>query len=145
MTRMDVDRDLRNKRRALPIDTRRVCGYSVHVGRPGVISTVRLQEFRKLVRAEFGDGLEHATPANVREFLDRFQDDKLLERVTNRLVINEPCSTYEEVLKDFFAGILELPPEEAMVKLWTLALELAFLGIESQYTDRFASLFQDTD
>ncbi len=106
---------------------------------------MRLQEFRKLVKAEFGDGLEHATPANVREFLDRFQDDKLLERVTTRLVINEPCTTYEEVIKDFFAGILELPPEEAMVKLWSVALELAFLGIESQYTERFAHLFQDTE
>ena len=106
---------------------------------------MKLQEFKKLVKAEFGEGLEHATPANVREFLDRFQDDKLLERVTNRLVINEPCNSYEEVIKDFFASILELPPEEAIVKLWTVALELAFLGIESQYSEKFASLFQDKE
>lgn len=106
---------------------------------------VKLEEFRKLVKAEFGNGLKHATPANVREFLDRVESDVLPERVSNRIVIDEPCNTYEEVIKDFFAQILELPPDEAVVALWTLALDLAFAAIESQYADRFASLFEDTD
>lgn len=106
---------------------------------------MKLEEFRKLVKAEFGNGLKHATPANVREFLDRVESDVLPERVSNRIVIDEPCNTYEEVIKDFFAQILELPPDEAVVALWTLALDLAFAAIESQYADRFASLFEDTD
>jgi hypothetical protein len=32
-----------------------------------------------------------------------------------------------------------------MAALWTLALDLAFATIESQYSDRFASLFQDAE
>ena len=106
---------------------------------------MKLTEFRKLVQAEFGDGLKHATPANVREFLDRIESQVLPEKVSNRIVINEPCNSYEEVIKDFFAQILELPPDEAVVALWTLALDLAFASIESQYAERFASLFKDLD
>lgn len=107
---------------------------------------MKLQEFRKLVKSEFGDDLKHATPANVREFVDRLQQsDKIMERVPARIVIDEPCNSYEEVIRDFFSQILELPPDEAMVALWTLALDLAFATIESQYSERFASLFQDTE
>ena len=109
------------------------------------MSRVKLEEFRKLVKAEFGEDLKHATPANVREFLDRIEGEVLPDRVTNRIVIDEPCSSYEEVIKDFFAQILELPPEEAVIALWTLALDLAFGAIESQYADKFASLFRDVD
>ena len=64
--------------------------------------TVKLDKFRKLVKTEFGDGLKHATPANVREFVDRLEGEVFLEKVTNRIVIDEPCSSYEEVIKDFF-------------------------------------------
>jgi hypothetical protein len=106
---------------------------------------VKLDEFRKIVRSEFGEGLAHATPANVREFLDRMESDVLPERFSNRIVLNEPCNTYEEVIRDFFAQILEMPPDEAIVALWTLSLYLAFSAIESQYADRFAALFPDTE
>ena len=106
---------------------------------------MKLREFRSLVKAEFGDGLKHATPANVREFVDRFENDILHDKIANRIVLDEPCSSYEEVIKDFFAKVLEMPPEEAMAALWTLALDLAFATIESQYNERFASLFQDAE
>jgi hypothetical protein len=106
---------------------------------------VRLQEFRNLVKREFGDNLKHATPSNVRDFLDRIETEVLSEKVTHRIVIDEPCTSYEEIIKDFFAQMLELPPEEAVVGLWALALDLAFASIESQYTERFASLFKEMD
>ncbi len=106
---------------------------------------MKLDEFRKIVRSEFGEGLAHATPANVREFLDRMESDVIPERFSNRIVLNEPCNTYEEVIRDFFAQILEMPSDEAIVALWTLSLYLAFSAIESQYADRFAALFQDTE
>ena len=106
---------------------------------------MKLTEFRQLVKSEFGDDLKHATPANVREFLDRFEGEVLSEKVTHRIVIDEPCTTYEEIIKDFFAQMLELPPEEAVVGLWALALDLAFASIESQYAERFASLFKELD
>ena len=106
---------------------------------------MRLEEFRNLVKCEFGDNLKHATPGNVRDFLDRIETEVLSEKVTNRIVIDEPCTSYEAIIKDFFAQMLELPPEEAVVGLWALALDLAFASIESQYTDRFASLFKEME
>lgn len=107
---------------------------------------MNLDEFRKLVKQEFGDNLKHATPANVGELLDRVEEEFSSERKsTHRIVIDEPCTSYEGVIKDFFAQMLELPPEEAMVRLWTLALDLAFASIESQYADRFAELFKEME
>lgn len=106
---------------------------------------MKIDEFRKLVKVEFGDGLKHATPANVREFLDRMETDVMPEKFANRIVIDEPCNSYEEVIRDFFSQILEMPPEEAIVALWTLSIYLAFSAIESQYAEKFASLFQDLE
>lgn len=106
---------------------------------------MKLDEFRKLVHDEFGDDLKHATPANVREFLDRIEGEVLSQKVFHRIIMDEPCTSYEEVIKDFFAQMLELPPEEAMLGLWTLALDLAFASIESQYAERFATLFKEID
>ena len=31
---------------------------------------MKLREFKQMVHAEFGPHMEHATPSNVREFLD---------------------------------------------------------------------------
>ena len=107
---------------------------------------MKLDEFRQLVRQEFGKNLKHATPANVADLLTRIEGEFGTEKKSShRIVIDEPCTSYEEVIKDFFAQMLELPPEEAMVRLWTIALDLAFASIESQYADRFESLFRDTD
>jgi len=36
---------------------------------------VRLSEFKQRVEAEFGPNLQNATPANVREFLDKLQQE----------------------------------------------------------------------
>jgi len=106
---------------------------------------VKLAQFRQLVKEEFGEDLKHATPANVRDFLDRIEGEVLSQKMSHRIVIDEPCTSYEEVIKDFFAQMLKLPPEEAVVGLWALALDLAFASIESQYAERFASLFKDLD
>lgn len=106
---------------------------------------MKLAQFRQLVKEEFGEDLKHATPANVRDFLDRIEGEVLSQKMSHRIVIDEPCTSYEEVIKDFFAQMLKLPPEEAVVGLWALALDLAFASIESQYAERFASLFKDLD
>ncbi|MEN6371135.1 MAG: hypothetical protein ABFD64_03895 [Armatimonadota bacterium] len=106
---------------------------------------MKIEEFRDLVTSEFGPGLKHATPANVREFLDRMQEEVFQSRQTGRIVINESATTYEEVIKDFFTRILDSPRDEAFVALWTLALDLSFAAIEYQYAERFANLFQDLD
>ena len=106
---------------------------------------MRLEEFKSLVRSEFGQGLKNATPANVREFLDRMQQEVFQSRLAERIVIDEPATSYEEVIKDFFNRILDVPSEEAVIALWTLALDLSFAAIEYQYAERFASLFHDLE
>lgn len=106
---------------------------------------MKIDEFKSLVTAEFGPGLKHATPANVREFLDRMQEKVFKNRVDERIVLDEPATTYEEVIKDFFIRILDAPKDEAIVALWTLALDLSFAAIEYEYADRFAALFQELE
>ena len=102
-----------------------------------------LHEFKKLIFEEFGESLEHATPENVRSFLDRVQNDVLGARLKDRIVLEEHASTYEEVLKDFFANVLELPKDDAVMMLWLLAFDLAFSAIELQQADKFKSLFPE--
>lgn len=103
----------------------------------------KLEQFRAAVRQEFGRNLEKATPANVREFMDRYQNDIFDGTVRGRLVLNEPKTTYEEILKDFFIRVLERPTEDALILLWSLAFEMSFYAIEQHAGDRFHSLFSD--
>jgi hypothetical protein len=104
-----------------------------------------LSEFKGLVNNEFGNHLEHATPGNVREFLDRMQLNSLGPNLKGRIVLEEHASTYEEVVKDFFAKVLEFPKEEALMLLWLLAFDLVFSAIELQQADKFRTLFRDLD
>lgn len=105
-----------------------------------------LQTFKELVYREFGDHLEHATPANVREFLDRLQVQEVATRLPGeRFEIHETGTTYEEIIKDFFARVLEMPRDDAIILLWTLAIDLAFAAVEHQYAEYFASLFKELD
>lgn len=102
---------------------------------------VRLSEFREEIRKEFGDKLEHATPANVREFLDHFQQKLYQNSMPGRMVLNEPKTTYEEIIKDFFSRVLDYPPEEALMLMWTMAFDLSFSALEMQLAERFNTLF----
>lgn len=105
----------------------------------------KLQKFRDAVQREFGRNLEKATPANVRDFLDRFQEASFHESREatgqTRIELNETKSTYEEILKDFFARVLERPSDEALILLWTLAFEMCFFTIEQHAAERLQSLF----
>ncbi len=106
---------------------------------------MRIEEFRKAIKREFGDNLEHATPANVREFLDRMHQDVFHGALRAPIVINEPKTTYEEILKDFFARVLEFPKDEALVMLWTMAFDLSFSALEVHLADRFGALFREME
>lgn len=106
---------------------------------------MELYEFKKTITKEFGSGLENATPRNVREFLDRMQFGALGPHMKGRIVLEESASSYEEVLKDFFFRVLDLPKDEALTLLWLLAFDFAFSAIELQHNDRFKSLFAEFD
>jgi hypothetical protein len=100
-----------------------------------------LAEFRQMVNNEFGNHLEHATPDNVRNFLDRMQFDVLGSNLKGRLILDERASSYEEIVKDFFSNVLELPQDESLMMLWLLAFDLVFSAIELHQADRFKALF----
>jgi len=104
-----------------------------------------LSEFRGLIDKEFGDHLEHATPGNVREFLDRMQLTVLGPQMKGRIVLEEHASSCEEVVKDFFAKVLQFPKDEALMLLWLLSFDLVFSAIELQQADKFKTLFRDLD
>src|SRR5205085_1472371 len=101
-------------------------------------------EFKGLVRREFGGDLENMTPANVREFLDEFQRERRRSS-DHRFQLNETQTSYEAILRDFFRSVLELPPEEAVIPLWTLALDLAFADLREVIADQVAGLFGPED
>lgn len=109
---------------------------------------MRLEEFRRRVEAEFGPKLQNATPANVREFLDRLQQEAWdnQRRSSERYELPiENARTYEEVMKEFFVDVLELPAEKAVMLLWTLALDLTFAAIEHQYSEVLDPLFRTAE
>ena len=106
---------------------------------------MKIDEFKKAIRQEFGENLEHATPANVRGFLDRMQDDVFQGSLRGRIELNEPKTTYEEILKDFFSRVLDFPRDEALIMLWTMAFDLSFSAIEHHLSERLDALFQDID
>lgn len=103
------------------------------------------KELRKIVIKEFGAGLEHATPANVREFLDRMELGVLAPGAKGPIVLDESASTYEEIIKDFFIRVLEMPRDEAITLLWLLAFDLSFSAIELQHEDKLKSLFKELE
>ena len=102
-----------------------------------------LDEFRAMVRQEFGEDLHRASPATVRDFLDRLQEDVHLRRpMGHRIELNESAKSYEEVMRTFFAHVLDLPPEEAVKMLWAVAFDLSYALIASHDADRIGHLFR---
>lgn len=106
---------------------------------------MKIEDFRRAIRREFGPNLEHATPANVREFLNELSQRQHETRLRRRIVLDEPKTTYEEILKDFFSRVLDFPSDEALILLWTMAFELSFEMLEHHLADRFDVLFRDAD
>ncbi len=103
---------------------------------------MNINEFKELISQEFGDGMEHATPGNVREFLDRMNFGVLNPDMKGRLILEEYASSYEEIMKDFFIKVLDMPRDDAIILLWLLAFDFAFSAIEIQQEERFRSLFE---
>ena len=102
-----------------------------------------LQSFRALVRREFGGDLRYMTPANAREFLDRVQP-QVDALPGGRIYLNEPEFTYEGIVRDFLRQVLEMPPDQAVIRLWIYCLELASAGVHEVEAEKFQKLFVQT-
>ena len=106
--------------------------------------TLTLGELRALVREEFGERLERATPASVRDFLDRLQlrlQPDSGEGPPYVIEGDEQARSYEEIIVVFFSQVLDYGPEQAAVMLWLLAFEQHFAIMEDDYAQRSRSLF----
>jgi len=120
-----------------------------HVGRgfrhvPGH-PAVTLDEFRTAVYAAFGSQLEHVTPELMRDFIARmYAQLSPPERTEKGAVVIPPdtigAASYEEIVITFFARMLELPPDQALILLWLFAGEIYFSDLGEQYSERFKDL-----
>ncbi len=106
-------------------------------------SRLTLTEFRELVKEEFGSHLERATPASVRDFLDRMQLRLHQEsgETAPYAIGGDSARSYEEIVTDFFARALDYPPDQAFMMLWMLAFEQHFAMLEEDYARRFITIF----
>lgn len=115
-----------------------------------------LREFQRRVRDAFGPDMAHATPANVREFLDGIARERWREEKAARVAVagvsdapfeipSDAATSYEEILRRFFAEALALPDEHALIQLWTFALDMAYAGLEEAQAQQMGSLFDDYD
>lgn len=108
-----------------------------------------IAELRELVRQEFGARLERATPASVRDFLDRLQvrlHKESGEGPPYVLEQGEDQASYEEIVGEFFSRVLEYDnPEQAFILLWLLAFEQHFAMLEEDYSQRYLTLFGEAE
>ncbi len=110
---------------------------------------MRFSEFKQRVLNEFGENLHRATPDQLRTFASRVQAELSGQPAQDRrFELNESAKSYEEVLRQFFARVLEYPSEEAATVLWLTAIELAYGGLdvpneESKTDTTFSTVVQD--
>ncbi len=116
---------------------------------------MRLEEFKKRVKNAFGDDLQNATPANVREFLDGLQQEiwraQRADQRAREHSLHPPIEipsttagiTWESLIREFFLQSLEVEHEQAIMMLWIFAFDLAYSGIEDLHAEKFNRLFQD--
>ena len=105
---------------------------------------MEVERFREAVRRAFGEDLHRASPATVREFLDRLQSEAplLTSEGERHFRVDETARSYEEVMRTFFSHVLDLPPDKAVPLLWAVAFDLSYAIIESHDADRIGHLFR---
>jgi hypothetical protein len=81
-------------------------------------------ELKRMVAAEFGTDLSGVTPEKARAFLDRAQLLMGAPTPGVPIVLNEPATSYDEVMRGFFARVLDSEEDAACVLLWLTAFEL---------------------
>jgi DNA polymerase III delta prime subunit len=114
-----------------------------------------LLEFKRRARKAFGSNMEHATPANVREFVDIVNQELWREDRAKRLLgaqspipvfdfsSRDQSISYETAVREFFSSALNAQDERALVILWLYALDLSYSGIEQLENDALGPLFPE--
>lgn len=96
-----------------------------------------IDRFRQEVHATFGEKMEHATPAHMRKFLCRVyaELDESGQEPRPAAVVRDEASNYEQIVTEFFARVLDLPPERGVVLLWLFATEMFYSRLGEQYAE----------
>jgi hypothetical protein len=98
--------------------------------------------------AELRAHFERATPATVRDFLDRLRvrlHEESGEGPPYVIEADERAQSYEEIVADFFSRVLDQEPERAAVMLWLLAFEQHFEMLGEDDARRYLTLFGDSE
>ncbi|HEY3376650.1 MAG TPA: hypothetical protein VGL77_04065 [Armatimonadota bacterium] len=101
-----------------------------------------ITQFRDDIYAEFGSKLEHATPANVRRFLNRMHLE-LGDYASDGqpfVIPREDATNYEQVVAEFLSRVLKTPPEQGIMLLWIFASELFYARLGEQYEEKLSDL-----
>ena len=103
-----------------------------------------VSEFRDAVHAHFGERLERATPASVREFMGRV---RLNLGVTPEepLAETEDRYTSEEMVRHFFAHVFDFPTATGFILLWIAAFEPWFAATQPDPQSAFARLMREIE
>jgi hypothetical protein len=116
---------------------------------------MELNEFKKRVALAFGPEMVHATPANVRDFIDTLQREVWeSSRADQAAKTGNPFApvdidstqsilSYEGTIRDFFNRMLQENSDQSMILVWMFALELAYSGIEEMHGESMNKLFVD--
>jgi hypothetical protein len=103
-------------------------------------------EFRRRVLQTFGPGLERTNYGSVHTFCAQIREElsptpKLGEAF---LIVDEPASGYDEVMRGFFESVLSQDSDEAAISLWLHAFETWYAEAErSGDEERFRGLMGD--
>ena len=101
-----------------------------------------LAEFRDTVYATFGSRLERATPELMLDFICRAyaQLSPPTKNGGTLVIPTAGADSYEQIVHDFLARMLDSPPEQAVILLWLFAGEMYFTDLGEQYRERFKDL-----
>ncbi len=106
---------------------------------------MQIEELQKSIRREFGDHLQHVTPANARAFVERLQTEGFSRGMREAIELNEQKASYDEIMRDFFIKVLEAPRDEGLIMLWTTAFDLYFYVLGEHLAQRYGSLMSDIE
>jgi hypothetical protein len=89
--------------------------------------------------------MERATPENVREFLDRMNQELDTTPRGGPYELSETEISYEAIMRSFFFEILDAPSDQAVIQLWLHALELDFADLRDTIEEEISPLFRPWD
>jgi hypothetical protein len=83
-----------------------------------------LKELRELATARLGERLERADPQTLSDFLASVQPLLPGTQRGGVLVVDDAAASYEDAMREYFAGMLRAPSDQAAASLWLTAAEM---------------------